>query len=213
MDDNCGSVLIVDDDHAMRELLSVLCRQAGYASHAAATSEEALAAATKERPHVVLLDVKLGAASGYQVCRDLRERFGEQLPIIFLSGTRTDSSDRVAGLLLGADDYVTKPFDPEELLARVRRAVARSSSANGGSATGLKRLTPRELEILGLLARGRGTRAISEDLHISPKTVSTHVQRMLVKLKLHSRAEAVALAYHEGVVLNASESRLAPSQA
>jgi DNA-binding NarL/FixJ family response regulator len=117
-----------------------------------------------------------------------------------LSGARTDPSDRVAGLLLGADDYVTKPFDPEELLARVRRAIARSSSSESASAAERKRLTPRELEILSLLALGEGTKTIAERLHISPKTVSTHIQRMLVKLDLHSRGEAVAFAYREGLV-------------
>jgi DNA-binding NarL/FixJ family response regulator len=147
---------------------------------------------------VVLLDVKLGNGSGYQVCRDLRELFRDEVSIIFMSGERTDSSDKVAGLLLGADDYITKPFEPDELLARVSRAVARSSgepSAGGGA-----RLTPREREVLSLLASGEGTKAISARLHISPKTVSTHVQRMLIKLDLHSRAEAVAFAYREGLV-------------
>ena len=111
---------------------------------------------------------------------------------------------RVAGLLLGADDYVTKPFDPEELLARVRRVVERSSSAESDSAAERKRLTPREREILSLFALGEGTKTIAERLHISPKTVSTHIQRMLVKLDLHSRGEAVAFAYREGLVKGAS---------
>jgi DNA-binding NarL/FixJ family response regulator len=193
-----GSVLIVDDDDGVRELLSVLCQQAGFACHQASNREEALAAAATVRPDVVLLDVKLGEASGYQVCHELRERFGEELAIIFLSGARTDSSDRVAGLLLGADDYITKPFEPEELLARVRRGVARSTP-NGGDAV-WERLTPRERELLGLLARGQGTRAIASSLNISPKTVGTHVQRLLMKLGVHSRAQAVAFAYREGLV-------------
>jgi DNA-binding NarL/FixJ family response regulator len=199
VNDNSGSILIVDDDPALRELVSTLCRRAGHVCFEAASGEEALLAATMgQRPDVVLLDVKLGNGSGYQVCRDLRELFRDEVSIIFMSGERTDSSDKVAGLLLGADDYITKPFEPDELLARVSRAVARSSgepSAGGGA-----RLTPREREVLSLLANGEGTKAISARLHISPKTVSTHVQRMLIKLDLHSRAEAVAFAYREGLV-------------
>ena len=201
MDKTCGAVLIVDDDPDFRELVSILCQSAGYTCREAATREDALAAASRERPDVVLLDVKLGDTTGYQICREFREQFGEQLPIIFVSGARTDCSDRVAGLLLGGDDYVTKPFEPEELLARVGRAVARSSSVDQGkSAPEGARLTPREREVLSLLAQGFGTQAISEQLYISPKTVSTHVQRMLAKLDLHSRAEAVAFAYQEGLV-------------
>jgi DNA-binding NarL/FixJ family response regulator len=75
-----------------------------------------------------------------------------------------------------------------------------------------KRLTPREREILRLLANGHGTRAISAQLHISPKTVSTHVQRILVKLGLHSRGEAVAFAYREGLVQEPGAPRLALSR-
>jgi DNA-binding NarL/FixJ family response regulator len=200
VNDTSGSVLIVDDDPALRELVSTLCRRAGHVCHEAASGEEAILVATMgDPPDVALLDVKLGNASGYQVCRDLRELYGDKVSIIFMSGERTDSSDKVAGLLLGADDYITKPFEPDELLARVSRAVARSSSTEP-SAPGGARLTPREREVLSLLASGEGTKGISARLHISPKTVSTHVQRMLVKLDLHSRAEAVAFAYREGLV-------------
>jgi DNA-binding NarL/FixJ family response regulator len=201
IEDTLGSVLIVDDDPAFRELVSILCQRAGYRCREAQTSEEVLETAARERPDVVLLDVKLGDASGYQICRDLREQFGEKLHIIFLSGERTDPSDRVAGLLLGADDYITKPFDAEELVARVARAVARSaSSAEDTPVDEGSRLTPREREVLSLLAHGFGTQAISDRLYISPKTVSTHVQRMLAKLDLHSRGEAVAFAYRMGLV-------------
>jgi DNA-binding NarL/FixJ family response regulator len=200
MENNCGSVLVVDDDPGFRELVLTLCRRAGYDCREAETGEEALATARRERPDVVILDVKLGDTSGYQVCRDLREQFGEQLAIIFVSGARTDSSDRVAGLLLGADDYMTKPFDPEELFARIGRAVVRSTSSEEGKAAEPMLLTPREREVLSLLAQGLGTQAISERLFISPKTVSTHVQRILAKLALHSRAEAVAFAYREDLV-------------
>ena len=139
-----GTILIVDDDPDFRELVSAVCRRGGYTPVEADTREEVLALAKGERPDAVLLDVKLGATSGYQVCRELREEFGEQLPILFVSGARTDASDRVAGLLLGGDDYLTKPIDSDELLARVGRALTRAgSSQNGNAGQAAARLTPR----------------------------------------------------------------------
>jgi DNA-binding NarL/FixJ family response regulator len=203
--DNRGrSILIVDDDPDFRELVSVLCSRVGYSCVEAESRSDALAAANLERPDVVLLDVMLAGTSGYQICRELREEFGEQLPIIFLSGARTAASDRVAGLLLGADDYLTKPIDPEELLARVQRAIARSTPDNPQFSGAAARLTPRERDVLTLLADGLDTEGISKRLYISPKTVGTHVQRILMKLDVHSRAAAVAFAYREGLVEDVS---------
>jgi DNA-binding NarL/FixJ family response regulator len=170
----------------------------------AATGNEAISLARAKRPEVVLLDVDLGNASGYEVCRELRSRFGESLPIILLSGTRTETFDRVAGLHLGADDYVVKPFEPEELVARVRRAIARTARPSQAPDSKKFRLTPREHEILRLFADGLGTQAVSDRLQISTKTVSSHTQRLLPKLGVHSRTEAVALAYREGLFETAS---------
>ena len=147
-------ILIVDDAASYREFVATLLAQAGYDVQEAGSAEEALALMNGEAPALVLLDVVLPLSSGYELCRTLRERFGETLPIIFVSGTRTDSLDSVAGLLVGADDYIVKPFVPDELVARVRRALTRSaqlSQTNGAATNGL---TPREREILGLLAKG-----------------------------------------------------------
>ena len=213
MEKNCGSILIVDDDSHFGELVSVLCRQSGFSCRVAGSGADALTSAAEERPAAVLLDVELGETSGYQICRDLRDRFGEGLPIIFVSGSRTDTYDRIAGLLLGADDYIEKPFDPEELVARLRRAVARSTPTRQETlAEEVSRLTPREHQVLRLLADGLGTKAISDRLHISPKTVNTHVQRLLVKLDVHSRAEAVAVAFRTGL-MNEDEALLVPAGA
>ena len=84
--------------------------------------EEALAAAVVERPAAVVLEVDLPDVDGFEVCRELRDRFGDRLPIVLVSGTRVSSHDRVAGLLIGADDYLVKPVDADELL--VRRVAA-----------------------------------------------------------------------------------------
>jgi two-component system nitrate/nitrite response regulator NarL len=207
MEDHCGLILIVDDDAGFRALVSALCLRAGYDCVEAATGAEAVSAAIAERPDVVLVDVDLGDASGYEVCRDLRDRFGEGMPIIFVSGTRMETYDRVAGLLLGGDDYVTKPFEPEELIARVRRAITRTAQSEQTLSSEKFRLTPREEEILRLFADGLGTQAISDRLQISAKTVSSHTQRLLPKLGVHSRTEAVALAYREGLLETAAAPR------
>jgi len=94
--------------------------------------------------------VTLPALSGYEVCHQLREEFGESLPIILVSSERTEPFDRVAGILIGADHYVVKPFAPDELLARVRRLVG--SRVPVAPRVAFK-LTARETEVLRLLAR------------------------------------------------------------
>jgi DNA-binding NarL/FixJ family response regulator len=193
-----GAILIVDDDALYLEFVSSVFERAGFATRRELTGEGALAAVERERPACVLLDVQLPGVTGYAVCKELRDRYGRQLPIMFVTGERTEASDRVAGLLLGADDYITKPFDPDELVARVRGATIRAktgvASENGGFG-----LTTREREVLRLLAAGRSQTAVALELVISPKTVGTHIQRILTKLGAHSRAEAVALAHRHGL--------------
>jgi DNA-binding response OmpR family regulator len=200
---SCGHTLVVDDDAHFRALVSALFSSAGLDTRCAETGAEALALAREERPDLVVLDVRLADISGYAVCRELREMFGAELPIMFLSGARTESFDRVGGLLLGADDYVVKPFDPDELVARAR-ALLRPSARPAASKPPQEdlALTPREAEILQLLSSGFAQSAIAERLVISPKTVSTHIQRVLAKLGVHSRAQAVAEAYRRGLAGN-----------
>jgi RNA polymerase sigma factor (sigma-70 family) len=193
-------ILIVDDVPSLRELIATLLTQAGFEVQEASSAEEALELANEGPPALVLIDVVLPLMSGYELCRTLRERYGEALPIIFVSGSRTDPLDSVAGLLVGADDYIVKPFVPEELVARVRRALTRAAEAsqtNGAAASGL---TPRESEILSLLAEGLTQNEIADRLVISPKTVATHIQRILAKLDVRSRAQAVGRAYRLGLV-------------
>ena len=123
-------------------------------------------------------------------------------PVILVSARQTDAFDRTAGLMLGADDYVSKPLDPGELLARVKRSLRRAAQrqrTGTGTATATgdedSGLSPREREILGLLAEGRTQGQIAGDLVISSKTVATHIQHILSKLGVHTRAQAVALAF------------------
>jgi DNA-binding NarL/FixJ family response regulator len=202
MRSDCGPILIVDDDSPSRELVSCLLEGAGYSTIEADTGEVALDLAGEHQPSLVLLDVHLPGVSGYEVCHQLRERFGERLPIVFVSGDRTEPQDRVAGLMIGADDYVVKPFFPDELVARVRRLLMRNGAEPNekGGAELSASLTEREQEVLQLLAEGLTQDAIAAELYISPKTVATHIQRILSKLGVHSRAEAVSRAFRLGLV-------------
>ena len=210
-----AAVLVADRDKAFRTGVAELVAHAGLTARTVATGAEAVSSARADRPSVIVLDVGLRDMSGYQTCRELRDMFGETLPILFVSSERTQPSDRVAGLLLGADDYLAKPIDPDELLARIRRSATRSTAlaqqanANGAvhpAARGGVRphsgagLTARETEVLRLMALGQTPREISERLVISPKTVSSHLQRVLTKLAVHSRLQAVVLAYELGIV-------------
>jgi DNA-binding NarL/FixJ family response regulator len=188
-----GVVLIADEDSTSRDQLADVLEAAGYEIVQAASGEEALEAARKSEPSIVLLEVPLGGLSGYEVCRALRE-VTREMPIVFVSGARTESYDRVAGLLLGADDYIVKPYAPDELLARVRHLVRRSQSITSPVASNL---TKREREILRLLADGLRQDEIAERLFISRKTVSTHVANILRKLGVRTQTQAVALAFRD----------------
>lgn len=188
-------ILIVDDDPGFRRLLVDTLASADFEVAEAADAAAALED-TGARPDLVILDVNLPGTSGYEVCRRLRAELGERVAILFVSGERRESFDRAAGMLIGADDYVTKPVAPDELLARVGRLLERLKAESLPSA----RLTKRELEVLRLLAAGMAQPAIANTLVISPKTVGTHIEHILSKLGVSSRAQAVSFAYREGLV-------------
>jgi DNA-binding NarL/FixJ family response regulator len=188
----CGPILIVDEEKSARALISRVFNKAGYATHEARSGEEALEAARRDRPAVVVLEVCLPDVCGYEVCRRLREEFGDGLPIVFVSGTRTESFDRVGGLLIGADDYLAKPFAMDELLTRTRRLIRQETPLPSGVAS---RLSRREQEVLRLLAEGLGKAEIADRLVISRNTVGTHIEHIFGKLGVHTRGQAVARAY------------------
>ncbi|GAB2582711.1 response regulator transcription factor [Kribbella endophytica] len=121
-------LLVVDDEATVRELLSATLRFAGFSVTSASNGAEAIAAATREPPDLVLLDVMLPDVDGFEVVRRLRDRpsgRGTPVPVLFLTA-RDRQADKVTGLSLGADDYVTKPFDLEELIARIRAILRRT---------------------------------------------------------------------------------------
>ncbi len=135
-------LLVVDDEATVRELLSATLRFAGFSVTSASTGAEAISAATREPPDLVLLDVMLPDLDGFEVVRQLRG--AGPVPVLFLTA-RDRQSDKVTGLSLGADDYVTKPFDLEELIARIRAILRRTS----GSPAGLLTVGDLELDVDG----------------------------------------------------------------
>jgi DNA-binding NarL/FixJ family response regulator len=198
-----AAVLVAEDDADFRHFLVTLLEEAGYAVVEAATGREAVDVARAARPRVALLDIQLPDLNGYEVCRALRDDFGNQIAIAFVSGTRTETLDRSAGLLIGGDDYIVKPISPEELRARVQALLRRVAAGQAGTAGEQPfGLTPRELDVLDLLARGLAQDEIASNLFITPKTVGRHIEHILAKLGVHSRAEAVGIAYRRGLVNN-----------
>ena len=163
-------ILLVDDEPAIQRAVGPLLRSRGYDVEIAATGAEALRLAAGRAPDLVVLDLGLPDIEGTEICRRLRGAFA--MPIIVLSA-RGAEADKVQALDLGADDYVTKPFGPEELLARIRVALRRVTTDGAADAGVLVvgdlsidydrrrvvrdgseiRLTPKEFELLSLLAR------------------------------------------------------------
>jgi DNA-binding NarL/FixJ family response regulator len=186
------AVLIVDDDAGDRATFREALARSGYAIAEAASGEQALELAEQIDPAVVILDVCLPGISGYEVCHALRQRFGEELPIVFVSAARTESYDRVAGLLLGGDSYFSKPVAPDELLIHVHRLMTRVRPLPPAVA---RTLTVREREVLRLLAEGLTPSEIACQLVLSQKTVGTHIEHIFIKLGVRNRAQAVAVAY------------------
>ncbi len=186
------TVLIADADVRFRRAVRRALGAAGLDVSEAGSGEEALARAGEGDIALVVLDVRFRDISGYEVCRRLREAHGDRLPILFVSADRVEASDRVAGLLVGANDYLVKPVASDELVARVRGQLDRARDARKPVRD---TLTDREREVLGLLAAGLGPAEIGRELSISPRTVATHVEHIYSKLGVHTRAQAVARAF------------------
>ncbi|MBB6475018.1 response regulator transcription factor [Sphaerisporangium rubeum] len=127
-------LLVVDDEPTVRELLAATLRFAGFTVTSAATGTEALEAARADRPALVLLDVMLPDLDGFQVVRRIRDLARPPIPVLFLTA-RDSPQDKVTGLTLGGDDYVTKPFDLEELIARIRAILRRTGTPEAATLT------------------------------------------------------------------------------
>ncbi|MGL4235189.1 response regulator [Tabrizicola sp.] len=123
-------ILVVDDDPRLRSLVGLALERAGFTVVTAADGQVALMQAAREAPDLIVLDQGLPEVDGLEVCRRIRAK--SEVPIIFLTA-RDDELDRIIGLELGADDYVTKPFSPRELVARVKAVLKRTRGGNGGA--------------------------------------------------------------------------------
>ncbi|MBI5293091.1 MAG: response regulator [Chloroflexi bacterium] len=125
-----GRILIVEDDFDISNMLRIYFSGQGYDVNVAPRGGDALTLARQQLPHLLVLDIMLPDMDGYAVCRELRQTTRtSHIPIIFLT-QKDERSDRITGLELGADDYITKPFDIEELKLRVQNAIARSEREN-----------------------------------------------------------------------------------
>src|SRR5438093_7996551 len=134
-------ILVVDDEESITDLLSMALRYERFDVEVAHTGREAMRAVTSFRPHLIVLDVMLPDWDGFEVTKRLADQ-RERVPILFLTA-RDATGDRVRGLTLGADDYVTKQFSLEELVARIRAILRRTRGSTDGSA----RLVYADLEM------------------------------------------------------------------
>ncbi|WP_338241813.1 response regulator [Aurantiacibacter hainanensis] len=123
-------LLLVDDEASLREPLADYLSRQGFAVHQVGDAAKARAALLDEAPDLVLLDIMMPGEDGTSLCRHLVE--SRNLPVIFLTA-RGEATDRIVGLEIGADDYVVKPFEPRELVARIRSVLRRASKGNGGN--------------------------------------------------------------------------------
>ncbi len=196
-------ILIVDDDTSLVLVLSDLLRSEGFSPFSTADAREAIARLSSEPFDLVLLDVLLPRHSGFDVCRQVRAR-GVRMPILMMSG-RANVEDRILGLRLGADDYLTKPFDPPELLARIDALLRRwhdprwaAGSISVDFLTGNVRrdgatlsLSSKELQLLRYLIGQRGAVISREELLSAvwgycgaiTRTVDVHIAALRNKLE------------------------------
>jgi DNA-binding response OmpR family regulator len=177
--ESAGLVLVVDDDRDFLEIATRILQQAGYATLEAATGADAVEIAQRDGPQLVLLDVRLGGSmSGHEVCRVLKTDISPAPAVVFVSGARTESFDRVGGLLVGADDYITKPFAADELLARVRTLLRRTAPDTPTPPS----LTTDELEVVRLLKGGLSPADIARKLEVSPSAAQHQIEQIFQKL-------------------------------
>jgi FixJ family two-component response regulator len=192
-----STVFIVDDDADLRESLGWLLESAGLRFKGYATAQEFLDGYKSEAPGCLLLDVRMPGLSGLDLQEELRRR-GVPPPIIIMTGhARVPMA--VRALTGGAIDFIQKPFKDQALLERVRRAIELDRQTRQVRiecmrfAALLDYLTPREREVMELVAVGKPNKIIADDLGISPKTVEIHRGRVMEKLKVNSVAELVRL--------------------
>lgn len=220
-------VLVVDDDPRLRELVRLALERAGFAVQTAGDGAAALTAAARGAPDLIVLDVGLPEMDGFEACRRIRAR--SEVPILFLTA-RDDEVDRILGLELGADDYVTKPFSPRELTARVKAILKRAKGGAGPERLRQGRLaldqgtrhcrvdaaevalTATEFRLLAvvmaaaprLVSRAEMVAAIwGAQSAVSDRTLDSHLRNLRRKLAEAGCAEAIETVHGQGVRLGA----------
>ena len=137
-------ILIVDDEENICELLRLYLEKEGYAVAVITNGSDAINAFNTEKPDLVLLDIMLPGLDGWQICREIRKTSG--VPIIMLTA-KSETFDKVLGLELGADDYITKPFEPKEVIARIKAVLRRAAPAQSQTAGDIKEVSYDKLVI------------------------------------------------------------------
>lgn len=222
-------ILVVEDEAALVELLRYNLEEEGFRVSAAADGEAALAAVAEDKPDLIVLDLMLPLISGLEICRQLRRRPETRgLPIIMLTA-RGEESDRIRGLDSGADDYVTKPFSPSELVARVRAVLRRARPALDQDSLGYgelvmdlaKRrvtregraihLSPTEFRLLQHFMEHPGRVFSREqlldavwglDAEVEPRTVDAHIRRLRKALNDGGKADLIRTERAAGYALD-----------
>ncbi len=197
---NHRRLLLIDDDPNLILLVKDYLEFRGYEVITAENGREALEVLEQETPDMIICDVMMPEMDGYSLVRHVREDPRTNwIPVLFLSA-KGQSQDRVKGLNTGADVYMVKPFEPEELVAQVesslKQATRMSERPGRGNESTPKiqvpfdvELTPTELKVVQFVARGMANREIADQLSVSQRTIESHVSNMLGKTGLHNRTE------------------------
>ena len=193
-------LLLIHDDPNLILLVKDYLEFRGYEVITAENGREALEVLERDIPDMIICDVMMPEMDGYSLVKHVREDARTSwIPVLFLSA-KGQSQDRVKGLNTGADVYMVKPFEPEELVAQVESSLKQASRLiqhqNKGGEAGPKiqvpfdvELTPTELRVVQYVARGMANREIAEELNVSQRTIESHVSNMLGKTGLHNRTE------------------------
>lgn len=192
-------LLLIDDDPNLILLVKDYLEFRGYEVVTAENGREALEVLENDIPDLIICDVMMPEMDGYTFVKHVREEPRTNwIPVLFLSA-KGQSQDKVKGLNTGADVYMVKPFEPEELVAQVESSLKHTSrllqhSVKGDEGSRIQvpfdvQLTPTELKVVQHVARGLANREIAEELNVSQRTVESHVSNMLGKTGLHNRTE------------------------
>ncbi len=210
-------VLVVDDDATLRMALTRYLEKRGYVVQNVRSGTEALEMFEQDPPDLVVSDVMMPEMDGFEFCRRLRSsRSGQLVPFIFLSSCG-EIDAKVQGHSIGADDYLIKPFEPRELLAKIEAQLERSRRIHSEIVRLMQRaqpsdaeptarpvapeslpLTPAEERVFWEVVQGYTNKQIGDHLFVSPRTVQTHLSNILSKLELDNRSQLVRYAFERG---------------